>query len=383
MPSTILASDIRLIKPSDQDRHEARASLANLKYGLPYDIRPEDDPDILYVAGNLAVGNQVNRNRDAVDTLNTIKCFKKFEKKQCNIEHNRQNVVGYIIRAGLSEVGTNRIINEEEAIKSGNPFNIYTIAALWRVVNPELCDFIETHCDNPNSKDKEALSLSFEVGYDYYKILVMPRGETDVSKAYKIISPEDSVFSTYDSSLIKNGGRGVLKDGELAQLLCGDILPLGQGIVSDPAAYVKGISPITKTPEPAPIEVANSSNNLNTNSTNIMKLKLPTALSEKIAAELPKHQQTEAATFIPTSLVLKSGAEIKDAKLFGMDYVEFTYSADVDGEEICDVTIMLPLINVQTEVRDAGIPGLVPDVKEIAKRFLAELSAAYELLNKK
>ena len=47
------------------------------------------------------------------DAINT---YKKFEKKQCNIKHNRDLVCGYIVKAYLTDIETKKVLTEEEAL---------------------------------------------------------------------------------------------------------------------------------------------------------------------------------------------------------------------------------------------------------------------------
>jgi hypothetical protein len=241
----IFSSTLQVVAPSVDDLLEAKASLDTLKGLLPIDADPKNEPDLLYVAANLAVGGTINKNDDGLDHDTALATYKKFEKKQCNIEHNRQNIVGYIVRAGLSEIGTNRLITEEEAKLAGKPFNITTVAILWRVANRQLCQFIEENSNNPASPDKDALSLSFEVGFDDYKIVLLPKNSIYIADAKKIISKEEeSIWDIYDAGLRTNGGSGICKGAKIARVLCGNVVPLGQGIVANPAADVKGLAPI-------------------------------------------------------------------------------------------------------------------------------------------
>lgn len=249
--------------PTSEEQNEARASLGTLKTLLPEGIDPEADIDIVYFVGDLAVPGLLNLNDDGVTLADGISVATGFERRQCNIEHNRKQIVGYILRAALSELGSNRILTPEEALAANKPCNIAIVVALWKVANRDLAEFILTS-SAPGSPDKDALSLSFEIGFNDYDIVILPIGVDDLSKAVKIIkSPAGSVhdtgaaahsavkaFEQYSQLLRVNKGAGKLKTGErVGRILRGALIPLGAGVVTVPAAQVKGIEAITERPD--------------------------------------------------------------------------------------------------------------------------------------
>jgi len=253
---TTFAAQIRTIEPSEQDLNEAKASLADLKRLLPAGIDPEDNPQLLYIAANLYVAGMVNLNDDGVDLATSLAAYKGFEKQQLNIEHDRKRIAGYILHAGLSEFGTDRLITEDEAREQEKPFNVAVVAVLWKVANRELCGYLE-EASNPMHPDYKALSLSFEVGFSSYNIGVFEGDERDIAEAKQIIVPADANYVDLSSRLRANGGSGKLTmDGNerLYQILSGTFLPLGGGIVTAPAAAVKGIAAITQAVEVEEVE---------------------------------------------------------------------------------------------------------------------------------
>jgi hypothetical protein len=250
---TTFAAHIRTIEPSDETVKEVKASLGNLK-GLMPELDPEQYPQLLYIAANLYVAGVVNRNDDGVDIETALASYKGFEQQQLNIEHDRGRLAGFILKAGLSEFGTDRVITEDEARASGQPFNIAIIAALWKIVNPELCAFI-SEASNPLHPDYKALSLSFEVGFSSYNIGVIEASDRIIATAKRIIRPEDSDFEPMNKRLRSYGGSGKMgvdSSEGVYQILTGSIIPLGGGIVSMPAAAVKGITVITEAFEAKP-----------------------------------------------------------------------------------------------------------------------------------
>lgn len=245
---TTFAAQIRAIEPSDTDIKEAKASLTDLKAMLPAGINPEDNPQLLYIAANLYVAGMVNMNDDGVDIETSLAGYKGFEKQQLNIEHDRKRIAGYILHAGLSEFGTDRLITEDEARAAGKPFNVAIVAVLWKVANRELCDFLAA-ASNPIHPDFKALSLSFEVGFSSYNIGVINSKTRIISEARKIVTPAQVDYQGMSARLRSNGGSGRAEDCEedgVYQILSGTFIPLGGGIVTMPAAAVKGIAAITE-----------------------------------------------------------------------------------------------------------------------------------------
>lgn len=238
-------------QPDATVENEARASIDRLKELLPADIDPATHPTLLYIVGNLFVGGTLNLNGDAVTIEDTLRMYRAFEGQQINVEHNRASVVGYIVRAGLSEFGTDRLLTDEEARNANKPVNVAIVVALWKVVDKELVQYI-IESALPGASTKDDLSLSFEVGFDEYSIIVMPKGVIDLAQAKKTITPEESDYPTWSKRLRVNKGSGVTREGDVVgRVLCWPIIPMGGGIVAQPAGAVKGIVPvlIKETPE--------------------------------------------------------------------------------------------------------------------------------------
>ncbi len=251
---TTFAAQIRAIEPSETELRETQASLTDLKAMLPAGIDPEQNPQLLYIAANLYVAGMVNMNDDGVDIETSLAAYKGFEKQQLNIEHDRKRIAGYILHAGLSEYGSDRLISDDEARASGKPFNVAIVAVLWKVANRELCDFL-AQASNPIHPDYKALSLSFEVGFSSYNIGVVNAKTRVISEAARIVRPEDTDYEVMSKRLRCYGGSGrIAPDSEegVYQILSGTFLPLGGGIVSMPAAAVKGITAITQAVESKP-----------------------------------------------------------------------------------------------------------------------------------
>lgn len=325
---------------------EALASLDQLKELLPLEITPETDTDLLYIVGNLAVGGVMNANDDAVTSEDMLSIYTRFERRQCNIEHNRGQIVGYILKAGLSEMGTNKLITPDEARASNKPFNLTTIAVLWKVANKDLCSFI-IGSSAPGSPDTDALSLSFEVGFNDYSICLLPKGITDLSQATKVIPSDSPEFDEYDSILRVNKGSGKLgKDGatRVGRILGGDLVPLGQGVVTVPAAAVKGVAPILNAPENEDSNAEMASVKLAPDLVyTLSHMTLTTANRVKVPVGLAAKMKDDKGLIYPKATVtLSDGRVLKDVTVFNGEELELDQSISLEGVVITDMNPQYP-----------------------------------------
>lgn len=236
--------------PAASEQMEVRASLDKLRALLPADIDPAAWPTLLFAAGNLAVADLANLNDDAITLEDTLRTYRAFQYQQVNEEHNRGEIRGFIVKVGLSELGTDRLITEEEARAANKPCNIAIVFALWRVVDSDLANWLQ-RADAPGSPDKGKLSLSFEVGFDDYDVVLLPKDASNLALATARITPDSPEFEHYSKMLRCHGGKGVYKDQRVARIIMGNIVPLGAGIVTVPAAAVKGLTTITESPHAA------------------------------------------------------------------------------------------------------------------------------------
>lgn len=199
--------------------------------------RLRKNPDLLLIASNLALANFANKNFDAVTTEDLLSVSEKFEYKQINSEHSRQDVKGFIDEVGWALYPSNELIDEENVLISETPVQLVIGGYLWRVVDPELCNLIE-EASNENSQNYQKVSTSFELLFEYYDICISP---TLNIKDGRLIKQADSEFEKFDKVLPQNGGKG--KEGGLNVFrVLRDILPVGAGIVRNPASGIKGIA---------------------------------------------------------------------------------------------------------------------------------------------
>jgi hypothetical protein len=214
----------------------SNASLKNLKSLLPQDIDFSQNIDLLGVAFNAAVVNQFNKNDDGIDGALAAQIVQNFNHKPTNIEHDKEKIVGHIIKAGFSEYkGSNKIISAEEAAEMTDPFNIALGAVVYKHVNKDFVNLIERSVDELDTLH-EAVSASWEIGFSEYDILIGSKNLKDAER----VDPKH--FNDIKPMLRAYGGKGAMNDGtKVYRLLKGEIFPLGIGFTTKPAADVKGL----------------------------------------------------------------------------------------------------------------------------------------------
>jgi hypothetical protein len=236
---TTFSSIVKPISSAEKDKYLAVASLEQLRAFVP-NIDFEKNCDLLGIAFNSCVANRANLNDDAIDTETALAIADYFIHKQVNIEHNRAAVVGTVVSVGFSEFGTDKPLTREELKGSTKPFNITLGAVIWRVVSGDLADIVEASND-PTSDHYMKVSASWELGFDDYDLLVLPKNEKNIEAGKRITDKQQ--IELLASKLRAYGGEGILGKGErLYRIVKGDVLPLGIGLTSNPAADVKGVA---------------------------------------------------------------------------------------------------------------------------------------------
>lgn len=213
--------------------------LKDLRSLLPSDEYMKEHDDLLFCSFNLAVAGMINKNNHGILPKTAEKMMKYWVNRPLNIEHNRENTVGCIISTGFSTFGDNKIITVDEALKSGEPFNLCMGGVVWRVVDPYFADYLEM--TNKYSKNDNyfygKVSTSWEVGFEKY---VIARGSKNLFNA-EIVTDEAEI-ERLTPYLTQMGGTGFDDQNiECYLVIAGDARPLGGGFTENPAAAVKSI----------------------------------------------------------------------------------------------------------------------------------------------
>jgi hypothetical protein len=247
----------------------------------------KNNPDLIYIASNLVLANHANLNNDCIRTEDLYKVAKLFEYKQINTEHQRSSVVGFLDETGWSLYPSNELIDSDKIFEQESPVQLVVGGIVWRVVDNELANLIE-ESSNENSPQYQSLSLSFEVLFDYYDIAVGPDRNLKNANVYKEGSVE---WSKYNKILPQNGGNGREGNNIVYRVLSGSLLPVGAGIVKNPASGLKGIAVVN---EDSPLEdeedegekeqaVATVSENIIKNENTCVTISKPIIMLTKIA----------------------------------------------------------------------------------------------------
>ena len=237
--TSIFSSTVKPVVSEEKDKFLSLASMVDLEKFVP-EIDTEKEVDLLPIAFNAFVANRVNKNGDVIDTSTAMEIKDSFVNKPINIEHNRDKIIGTILTTGYSEFGTDKPLTEEEVKDAKGPFNVTLGGILWKVVNPELANYIEDSAD-PTSENYMNVSASWELGFEDYQILALEGDEKNTENA-EIISDESSMAKIKDH-LRAFGGKGKLDDGRsVYRQVINDVLPLGIGLTETPAADVAGLA---------------------------------------------------------------------------------------------------------------------------------------------
>lgn len=237
--TSIFASLVKPIVSEAKDKYLALASLGNLKQFLP-DINVADNIDLLPFACSATVVNRVNKNNDVIDTDTGLRIYKWFQNKPVNIEHDRKAIVGCIIKASLSEFGTEKPLTEEEVKGTNKPFNITLGGVVWRVINKRLAELLE-ETNDPDSDEYMSVSASWECGFSEYVIVGLEDGKKNLEDKKLLITDEKEVEEA-KKNLKAFGGTGKLNGLSIYRQPTYDALPLGIGLTESPAADVKGVA---------------------------------------------------------------------------------------------------------------------------------------------
>lgn len=236
---TSFSSVIRPLVSEEKDVHLALASLIDVGNFIP-DIDTSKNVDVLPIAFNACVVNRANKNGDVIDTETAINIYKNFINKPINIEHNRQHVVGCILSASFSEFGSDLPLSEEEIRNCSKPFNITLGGIIWKTVNQQISNIIEESND-PTSEHYQAISASWELGFDEYNLILTEGDSKNIENGEMIF--EEEKIKELEKNLKSCGGTGRTEDNKnVYRQVVTKVVPLGIGLTSNPAADVKGVA---------------------------------------------------------------------------------------------------------------------------------------------
>jgi len=234
---TIFASDpVKVFLPQGEDINIAKAGIDSLKPFLDPSVDLEKNYDLIGVAFNAFVVNRANKNGQVISTEVALSSVENFKFKPMNIEHKRKNVAGLITNYGFSEYGTDKPLTLDEVKNKKDPFNVVLSGFVWRIVNDEFATKLEESSD-PSSQSYLSISTSWEMGFKDFNIA---KGSENLSEA--VVFTDSGEIDQLKDKLAHFGGKGLDEDGRPLYInLVGEVLPLGIGFTTNPAADVKGV----------------------------------------------------------------------------------------------------------------------------------------------
>ena len=236
--TTTFSSVIKPVVSEEKDKYLALASMVELEKFLPQ-VDVEKNVDLLPVAFNAFVANRVNKNGDVVDTDTAIAMHDNFVNKPINIEHNRKSVVGTILTAGFSRFGSDEPVTKEELKDTKEPFNVTLGGVVWKIVDQNLADKIESSSD-PTSNEYMGISASWELGFSDYNLVVLEGEEKNIENGLEISDPAE--VEKYAEKLKGFGGQGKFdENSSIYRKVINEVVPLGIGLTENPAADVQGV----------------------------------------------------------------------------------------------------------------------------------------------
>ena len=213
----------------------SQASLEGLRALAPSSsVNIDRNFDLLAFAANACGVGIVNKNDDVISPETAVAIFDLYKSKPVNKEHKREQVVGHLVSAALSDFETSEIITPEDAIASKRPFNISVGGVIYKVVDKGISQLIE-ESSVPQSKNYGKLSLSMEKGFASYGIMLGSKNYFDA----EIINEQKHV-EELKKYLRAYGGTGETKSGEkIYRLIGNECLPMGVGLVKNPAGVMR------------------------------------------------------------------------------------------------------------------------------------------------
>lgn len=222
---------------ADRDKFLSTASIQEIKSLLP-NVNTIENSDLLAIAFDACIVNKFNKNDDGIDSTTAVSIAKNFVFKPINIEHKQTNIAGVILSASFTSLDEHKPLTEEEALASKDPYYITLGGVVWRSIKPELASYLE-ECADPESPDYEAVSASWELGFDSYS-LALKSDNSRLFSGAEIISEAGEV-QKIESCLRANGGTGKYNNKRVYRIVNAGVLPMGIGLTENPAADVSGV----------------------------------------------------------------------------------------------------------------------------------------------
>jgi hypothetical protein len=207
------ASNLKLIRHPKKDLFVKANELVKESYS---NLFPKvQKSDILYLSAVSFTVGHINKN-DALILPEELGLYKTAVSTPVDIEHNRDEIVGFCLSTYLSNIRNNKILDEESAneiLSNDGKVNAGVIFGIWKINNPDLAEMLEDNFDE-NSSNFARFKMSFECYFDDF-VLFLSNGKADFPNGI-IVKPEDPDFSAMFSSLLINGGNGMFNGNRVS-----------------------------------------------------------------------------------------------------------------------------------------------------------------------
>ncbi len=249
-----VAFENKLIPLTDEkaEKYISLASQESLKKYFPKNIDFAKKEDCLAIAGQSFIANKINLNDDGVDSETAIRIAELFPYSYIDALHKQDKIVGVIITASFTDLETNKELTKEEVRAYTKPFAVTIGGIVWKLANKGISEALQ------DVELKDSLYLSWEIAFNDYQLILLEKDKYDTQDGKIVTSAEQ--IRELDQTLRVNGGSGKSDKGmKVARIIMGDVIPLGVGIVENPAGQLDPIvvdtKEDTKTEVKADIEV--------------------------------------------------------------------------------------------------------------------------------
>lgn len=242
----VFASKINPLVSEEADKYISLAAKNNFSKYLPKEINIEEKIDFLPFAAEGFIANKLNLNHDGVTTEEALRIADLVPFSILDSEHNRSAAIGTIVKASFAEVGTGKELTRDEVKDLKTPFAVIIAGVIWRLVNQEIADEIESSASSNSLSDK--YFLSWELLFSDLDLISIDANKTNFEDG-EIISDKDKV-EELEEKIKANGGKRLLEGKKIGRIAKQSI-PAGFGIVEHPAGQLQ------------PIALANSTENTN------------------------------------------------------------------------------------------------------------------------
>lgn len=165
--------------------------------------------DILYVSMVSYTIGSVNKNGCLILPEEGLSTYKSLIEKPLNLEHEKEDIVGFCLNAYLTNIKNNKILTESEAqeiLDGGGKVNVGAVYGLWKINKPEITEMVEENFDE-NSEFFNKIKCSFEYYFNDYNFFISS-GKADFPNGD--VYPSDGPNSDEMwHSLKTNGGSGM------------------------------------------------------------------------------------------------------------------------------------------------------------------------------